>query len=75
MTQPLNPQQSKHINPIPLTQIIERLEKLYTNLEYVAIHESLNLSYKGKRNVKVAQAEIQLIRLALYNLLQERNNH
>lgn len=56
-------------NPRDMGGLIERLEKVYTNLEYISVHDAEHFSNTGKANLRKAQSEIQRIRLSLYDLM------
>ncbi|HLX90444.1 MAG TPA: hypothetical protein VKR32_02100 [Puia sp.] len=52
-----------------LKGVTERIEKIYTSLELIATNEAKSFSNSGKANLRKSQAEIQRIRLLLYDLM------
>lgn len=48
--------------------ILERIEKIYLHLEYIAKIEAKNFSDSGKANLRRAQADLQRVRLAIIDL-------
>ena len=58
----------KRVNGIDAIKLLERVEKIYLYLEHVALQDAKNLSDSGKGNIRKARAELQRIRLSLYDI-------
>src|SRR5689334_16259956 len=58
----------KRVNGVDAIKILERVEKIYMHLEHVALYDAKNLSDSGKGNIRKARAELQRIRLSLYDI-------
>ena len=58
----------KRVNGVDAIKLLERVEKIYLYLEHVALQDAKNLSDSGKGNIRKARAELQRIRLSLYDI-------
>jgi len=58
----------KRVNGVDAIKILERVEKIYLHLEHVALNDAKSLSDSGKGNIRKARAELQRIRLSLYDI-------
>jgi hypothetical protein len=52
-------------------ELVSLVCHLYTALEFIATHDCVNLTDRGKANIKRAQGELQQLRLKLLDHFQQ----